>query len=83
MLDRKHRIRLEEPVRQHGDPRRNYAEEWRIWRSARGWTQAEAALALDLHVRTVRNVENGVHPPSVTSREKMKSLQKRYREAAA
>ncbi len=68
-------------MRQHGDPRRDYAEEWRTWRKARGWTQEEFAEVLGLSTRTIEGIERNEHPPSVTSREKMAQLQKRYREA--
>jgi transcriptional regulator with XRE-family HTH domain len=67
----------------HGDPRRDYAKEWRQWREARSWTQKELASVLGLGKRTVEYIENGHHPPSVTSREKMAELQKRHREAQA
>lgn len=67
--------------RTHGDPRRDYAGEWRRWRKAHGWTQAQMAQVLWLSVRTIRNVEHGYHPPSFSSRQRMAELQKRYREA--
>ena len=65
----------------HGDPRRDYAGEWRRWRKSRGWTQAEMAQVLWISRHTIVNIERGYHPPSCTSREKMAELQKRYREA--
>lgn len=65
----------------HGDPRRDYAREWKAWRKARGLTQAEMAQALWISRHTVVNIERGYHPPSCTSREKMRALKKRYKEA--
>lgn len=67
--------------RVHGDPRRDYAGEWRAWRKAKGWTQKELAAVLGVSLRTVTNTEKGHHPPSISSREKMAKLQRRHREA--
>ena len=67
----------------HGDPTRDYAREWRRWRKLHGFTQAEMASVLWVSSRTILNIENGHHPPSATSREKMAALQQRYREAQA
>ena len=67
----------------HGDPQRDYAREWRRWRKAHGWTQAQMASTLWLSMRTIINIENGYHRPSVSSRMKLQELQKRYREAQA
>ena len=66
----------------HGDPNRNYAREWRRWRKAHGWTQAEMASVLWLSLRTIKYIEMGVHRPSVSSRMKLDDLQRKYREAA-
>ena len=67
----------------HGDPQRDYAREWRRWRKAHKWTQAQMASVLRLTMRTIINIEKGYHRPSVTSRAKLNELQKRYREAQA
>lgn len=68
-------------MRQHGDPRRNYAREWKAWRRERGWTQPEMAQVLRLSERTIRNIERGRHPPALSSRERWNQLRARYREA--
>jgi transcriptional regulator with XRE-family HTH domain len=68
--------------RQHGDPRRNYAKEWRHWRKAQGWTQEQMASVLRLTKRTIIGIEMGYHRPNVSSREKLADLQKKYQEAA-
>ena len=65
----------------HGDPSRDYAREWRRWRKAHGWTQAQMASVLWLSLRTVVNIEMGYHRPSVTSRMKLQDLQRKYQEA--
>jgi transcriptional regulator with XRE-family HTH domain len=67
----------------YGDPRRNYAQEWRAWRTAHGLTQHQLAQALGRSPRAIEYIEAGSHRPSVTSREKMKALQQRYKEAQA
>jgi DNA-binding XRE family transcriptional regulator len=68
-------------VRQIGDPRRNYAKEWRHWRKENGLTQAQLASVLGLTRRTVIGIEGGNHRPSVSSRAKLNELKKRYLEA--
>ena len=68
-------------MRQHGDPNRDYAAEWKKWRKDRGWTKIDLARALFICVRTVYNVESGAHPPGLTCRIRMAKLQKRHREA--
>lgn len=65
----------------HGDPRRNYAREWKRWRKTHGLTREQMASALGITARTVAYIETKCHRPSMTSREKMAQLQKRYREA--
>ena len=65
----------------HGDPSRNYAREWRRWLKSQGWTQEQMASVLRISARTVINVERGYHRPNVSSRMKLESLQKKYREA--
>lgn len=72
---------MKKQKRQIGDPRRNYAKEWRSWRQKQGWTQSEMAAALRVSVRTIVYVESGAHRPSVSSRVKMVELQKRHAEA--
>jgi len=66
-----------------GDPKRDYAQEWRTWRKERGWTQEEMAPALGVSLATVKRIETRVSRPSITTREKMAALKKRYAEAAA
>lgn len=66
-----------------GDPNRDYASEWKAWRMERAWTQEQAAQALGLTRKTVRDIEKGKHRPMPCTREKMAALQKRYREAQA
>jgi DNA-binding XRE family transcriptional regulator len=68
-------------LRQHGDPRKDYASEWLEWRREHGWSQPQMALALGVSSRTVFNVEKGLRKPCIKSREKMAQLKKRYREA--
>ena len=65
----------------HGDPTRDYSCEWRIWRREHNLTQQQLADAIGLSRVTIAYIETGQHPPSVTSREKLAKLQKRYREA--
>lgn len=79
-------MKLTKPIttyrqRIHGDPRRDYAGEWKRWRKEHLWTQKQMALAVDLSRHTIVNIERGYHPPGATSRERMRQLQKRYREA--
>lgn len=64
----------------HGDPQRNYREEWERWRRGRGWTRKEMASVLGLCEKTIENIETGMTRPKTTSRAKMEQLQKRYRE---
>ena len=66
-----------------GDPRRNYAREWRRWRQEHGLTQQQLASAIGLTRRAVIGIEGGKHRPSVTSRMKLKAMQQRYMEAKA
>lgn len=66
---------------QHGDPNRNYGQEWKSWREQRGWSQETLAEVLNVCEKTVRNVEHGTHRPSSVTRLKMMQLQKRYQEA--
>ena len=68
-------------VRQHGDPTRDYASEWKRWRRERRWTQEQEAEVLGLTRKTIRDIEKGKHPPRLSTREKMAALQERYREA--
>lgn len=70
-------------MRQHGDPYRDYSGEWKYWRLQHGLTQTQLAVALGCSLRTIINIENSHHPPSLSSRERMAELQKRYREAEA
>ncbi len=65
----------------HGDPRRDYASEWKRWRRERRWTQEQEAEVLGLTRKTIRDIEKGKHPPRLSTREKMAALQERYREA--
>jgi transcriptional regulator with XRE-family HTH domain len=67
----------------HGDPRRDYAGEWLRWRREHGWTQEQEAQVLGLTRKSIRDIEKGKRRPRVSSREKMKALQTRYREAQA
>jgi DNA-binding XRE family transcriptional regulator len=69
--------------RQQGDPKRNYAREWRQWRTKHKLTQAQLADVLLITRRTITNIETGRTRPRVSVREKMKALQARYREAQA
>lgn len=69
-------------MRQHGDPSKDYAAEWKAWRKERGWTQEQMAEVLDISVQTVCRIERGVNPPNATSREKLAALKRRYREAS-
>lgn len=72
---------MKKPKRQVGDPRRNYAKEWRTWRKRQGWTQIEMAAAVRLSPKTIVNIESGKGNPRVGSRIKMAELQKRHMEA--
>lgn len=69
--------------RQIGDPRRNYAKEWRDWRRKHKMTQEEMALAAGMTERTISKVENGIVRPHLRSRLKFQALKKRYEEAQA
>jgi DNA-binding XRE family transcriptional regulator len=66
-----------------GDPKRDYASEWRRWRKAHGMTQAQMASVLRLSLKTIINIEHGYNRPSVTSRTKLEQLKKKYMEAQA
>jgi DNA-binding XRE family transcriptional regulator len=66
-----------------GDPKRNYAREWRQWRTKHKLTQGQMADVLYVTRRTISNIEAGRHRPSLLVREKMRALQARYREAQA
>ena len=68
-------------MRQHGDPTRDYAIEWKRWRREQRWTQEQEAEVLGLTRKTIRDIEKGKHPPRISTREKMAELQKRYRES--
>ena len=76
------RRRYQPRQRIHGDPQQDYAREWRRWRKAHGWTQAQMASVLWLSLRTIKYIEMGYHRPSAGSRAKMAELQKKYQEAA-
>ena len=64
-----------------GDPKRDYAAEWRAWRKARGWTPQQMAQTLGLTRKTVDNIEAGRHRPALRSRTKLAELQQRYQKA--
>jgi DNA-binding XRE family transcriptional regulator len=66
--------------KQVGDPKRNYASEWKEWRGQRGWTQKQMALTLDMCRRAIVYIEKGKHRPCVSSRIKFNELQKKYQE---
>ena len=67
--------------RTHGNPNRNYAEEWRWWRKSHGMTQKQLATALDLNWQTILKIEKGYTRPNLTSRAKLQALQNKYQEA--
>lgn len=64
-----------------GDPNRDYGAEWLEWRKGKGWSQKEMARAAGVTDRTIRNVERGHLRPNSTTRELVKELMKRHREA--
>ena len=51
--------------------KRNFGKRLRQLRQARGLTQEALAEALGVHVRTVRNMEAGVHGPQFDNLEKL------------
>lgn len=65
----------------HGNPNRNYAEEWKGWRKDHRMTQKQLGAAIGASWRTIWNIENGVTTPNITSRKKFQELQNRYQEA--
>lgn len=67
----------------HGNPKRDYATEWKWWRKAHHMTQAQLASALGLTWRTILNIEKGYTRPSVTSRMKLQALQNKYQQESA
>ena len=69
-------------VKLTGNPNRDYAAEWTAWRLEQGWTHEQVAQVLDVTVNTVLAIEGG-RRPRIGTRERMKELQKRYREASA
>ena len=65
----------------HGDPKRNYAREWKRWRKQHKMSRRRFAIAVGLTERTILNIEMGHTRPRLTSRIKFRELQKRYNEA--
>ena len=51
--------------------KRHFGQRLRQLRQARGLTQEALAEALEVHVRTVRNLEAGVHGPGFDNLERL------------
>lgn len=69
--------------RQIGDPRRNYAREWKRWRKAEKLTRDQLASILGMGIRTIQRIEGGYNRPRVSTRMKFKALQERYAQEKA
>ena len=68
-------------MRTHGNPRRDYASEWKWWRKSHRMTKVQLATALGIDRRTIFNIESGRHTPCLGTREKLQALQNKYQEA--